>query len=171
MSDAHLAQWLTQKREMSADVVNVDQPSQQVVLVRIGDQTFAFPGQAIREILAQPALFFVPGCPSSMEGVIHLRGQIETVIRLHDLLHCSEPSDQASSFFVLMGETAQLRTGIRVEAIIDMIELSPASLQSPPSSLPTQLQPYVSKVLSYEQQPIALLNIEQLFADYAQRLL
>ena len=134
MSDAHLTQLLTQRREISADVVNVDEPLHQLVLVQIGDQSFAFLGKHIREILVRPTVYFVPGCPESMEGVINLRGSIESVIRLHGLLQVASQSASDQSGFVLMGETEQLTSGIRVEALIDMIEVVESGLQ--PRSAP-----------------------------------
>lgn len=169
MSDALLTQLLARRREISHEVVDVDEPSHQLVLVRMGEQLYALAGQSIREILAQPEVCWVPGCPSSMEGVINLRGTIESVIRLHDLLQCGESSSSSNSF-VLIAETASLRTGIRVEGLLDMIEVSESALQAPPTSLPASLQPYVRHLLTYQQHPIAVLNLERLLADYAQRL-
>lgn len=170
MSDAHLTQLLTQRREISADVVNVDEPLHQLVLVQIGDQSFAFLGKHIREILVRPTVYFVPGCPESMEGVINLRGSIESVIRLHGLLQVASQPASDQSGFVLMGETEQLTSGIRVEALIDMIEVVESALQPPPTSLPIHLTPYVSHIVSYQHKPVAVLSLQQLFADYAQGL-
>lgn len=170
MSDAHLMQLLTQRREISADVVNVDEPVHQLVFVEMGGQSFAFLGKHIREILVRPTVYFVPGCPDSMEGVINLRGSIESVIRLHGLLQLTPQQVIESSSFVLMGETEQLTSGIRVEALIDMVEVVESALQPPPTSLPVHLTPYVSHIVSYQQQPVAVLSLQQLFTDYAQGL-
>lgn len=170
MSDAHLMQLLTQRREISADVVNVDEPVHQLVFVEMGGQSFAFLGKHIREILVRPTVYFVPGCPDSMEGVINLRGSIESVVRLHGLLQLTPQQVIESSSFVLMGETEQLTSGIRVEALIDMVEVVESALQPPPTSLPVHLTPYVSHIVSYQQQPVAVLSLQQLFTDYAQGL-
>ncbi len=171
MSDAQLTQLLTQRREISADVVNVDEPVHQLVLVQMADQSFAFLGKQIREILVDPRVYFVPGCPDSMEGVINLRGSIQSVIRLHALLQLASPvAESGASSFVLMGETEQLTSGIRVEALIDMIEVVESALQPPPSSLPAHLTPYVAHIINYQQKPVAVLSLQQLFTDYAQGL-
>ncbi|HSP31542.1 MAG TPA: chemotaxis protein CheW, partial [Halomonas sp.] len=45
-------------------IVDVEEPTQQLVLFRIGGQRFALPGSAVNEILPhdQP-VYFVPGLP------------------------------------------------------------------------------------------------------------
>lgn len=170
MSDALLTQLLAQRREMYQEVVDVDEPIQQLLIIGIGEQKFAIFGHYLREILSDPDVCWVPGCPDSIEGVINLRGRIESVIRLHERLRTGMPSTELSAGFVLIAETEEIRTGIRIEALIDMIEISESELQPPPSSLPIHLQPYVSHVMTYQQQPLAVLNIQRLLADYAKEL-
>ena len=76
---------LSQRHDAQRAVVNVDEPQLKLVVFALGGQWFAFHGSSVREILAQPTVHFVPGCPSSLEGVIHVRGDIESVLRLHEL--------------------------------------------------------------------------------------
>ena len=59
---------LSLKREVSAEIVNVDEPTVKLVIFELGDDWFAFPGASIREILPPADVYFVPGCPSSLEG-------------------------------------------------------------------------------------------------------
>jgi purine-binding chemotaxis protein CheW len=165
-----LTQLLAQKREISKTVVDVDEPSVTLVLVQIGQETFAFLGSMIREILANPKTYFIPGCPASLEGVMNLRGNIESVIRLDGLLQIAQMGADAQGGFVLLGETEQMRSGIRVEAVLDMIEVAESSLLTPPSHLPEPLARYVSRMLHYRQQPISVLDLSLLFDDYAQGL-
>lgn len=49
-------------------VVDVDEPTQQLVLFRLNGQPFALPGSAVSEILSsdQP-VYYVPGLPASTE--------------------------------------------------------------------------------------------------------
>jgi len=169
MSASKLSQALTQRREINKDIVNVDEPSVKLVIVLMGGDYFAFHGNHIREILAQTDVFFMPGCPDSMEGVINLRGNIESVIRLHSMLQLPSPSN-IDNTHILLGQTSSMNSGIRVEQVIDMIDVVESALQSPPSTLPPHLSALVSSVIQFEQKPVAVLDLERIFADYQRGL-
>ena len=77
-----LDQILRQRHGARQEVVNVDERMVKLVIFALGPHWFAFHGTHIREILAQAVVHFVPGCPPSLEGVINVRGDIATVIRL-----------------------------------------------------------------------------------------
>ena len=87
MSETTLDQVLTQRLEAHKKIVNVDEPLVKLVIFALGNEHFAFQGDCIHEILTKVDVFFVPGCPPSLEGVINVRGDIESVIRPHGLLH------------------------------------------------------------------------------------
>jgi purine-binding chemotaxis protein CheW len=169
MSDSKLNQALTQRREINREIVNVDEPTVQLVIVDMGGTWFALQGKHIREILAQADVFYVPGCPSSMEGVINLRGNIESVIRLHGILQLPYPSTTVGSH-VLLAQSNSINTGIRVEQVIDLIDVVESSLQAPPSTLPAHLATVVSHIVHFQQQPIAVLDLAQLLSRYADGL-
>lgn len=166
-----LDQVLTQRREAKQEIVNVDEAQIKLVIFALADQFFAFPGERIREILAEAEVFFVPGCPASLEGVINVRGDIESVIRLHDLLRLPTPdstSQRGSS--ILLGRSSAMRSGIRVEQVIDVVDLPASRIQPPPTSLPEHLRPIVTGVLQFNELPVAVLDLEVIFADYARGL-
>jgi len=169
MSASKLSQALTQRREINKEIVNVDERSVKLVIVNMGGEYFAFHANHIREILAQTDVFFMPGCPDSMEGVINLRGNIESVIRLHSMLQLPAPSSTEDTH-ILLGHASSMSSGIRVEQVIDMIDVVESALQSPPSTLPPHLNALVSSVIQFEQRPVAVLDLERIFADYQRGL-
>ena len=75
-----LEQVLTQRRESNRGVVNVDESTTKLVIFELQGDWFAFHGEKIKEILSQVDVFFVPGCPPSLAGVMNVRGDIESVI-------------------------------------------------------------------------------------------
>jgi purine-binding chemotaxis protein CheW len=165
MTESTLSQVLTQRREISNEIVNVDEPSVKLVIVSISGEWFAFHGSSIREILAQAKVFFIPGCPDSMEGVINLRGNIESVIRLQNMLQLPPPQHTDNSH-ILIGQTNSMSSGIRVDKVIDMIDVVESELQSPPSTLPSHLSSIVSSIIQFQKRPIAVLDLERIFDDY-----
>ncbi len=169
MSETTLDQVLTQRREANKDIVNVDEPTVKLVIFEIGDQHFAFHSERIREILAQADVFFVPGCPSSLEGVINVRGDIESVIRPHEMLHLPD-SGVGRTSSILLGRGGGMSSGIRVDRVIDVVDLPQNTIQTPPTTLPEHMRVLVLGVLRFQDKPVAVLDLDTMFADYARGL-
>jgi purine-binding chemotaxis protein CheW len=164
-----LDQVLTQRREASREIVNVDEPSAKLVIFQLAEDWFAFYGNKIREILSQVEVFFVPGCPASLEGVINVRGDIESVIALHELLHLP-PSAATRASSVLLGSGGGMTSGIRVDQVIDVVDVPQSSIHPPPANLPEHLRPLVCGVLRFKEKPVAVLDLERIFSDYGNGL-
>jgi purine-binding chemotaxis protein CheW len=169
MSETTLDQVLSQRREARQDIVNVDEPAVKLVIFALGDQYFAFHGERIREILAQADVFFVPGSPASLEGVINVRGDIESVIRPHEMLHLPENAASRNSS-ILLGRGGGMSSGIRVDSVVDVVDLPQSSIQPPPATLPEHMRALVLGVLKFQDQPVAVLDLDKMFADYARGL-
>jgi purine-binding chemotaxis protein CheW len=169
MSELTLDQVLTQRREAHQDIVNVDEPTVKLVIFALGDDWFAFNGERIREILAEADVHFVPGCPASLEGVINVRGDLESVIRLNDLLSLPESAGGRSSS-ILLGSGGGMKSGIRVDRVVDVIDLPQSTIQPPPATLAEHLRVLVLGVLRFQERPVAMLDLDKLFADYARGL-
>ncbi|BCB60004.1 MULTISPECIES: chemotaxis protein CheW [Halomonadaceae] len=151
-------------------IVEVDEPSQQVVLFQLSGQPFALPGQAVSEILkGDTPVYFVPGLPDSTEGVIHLRGQIESLITLQPLLGLA-PSQTDGMMLVVKG--AGIRSAVRIDQLQDVCELPISALKTPPDTLPSALRPYVSALWQSDdtQRATALLDPDALLQAYLQGL-
>lgn len=169
MSETTLDQVLSQRREARQDIVNVDEPAVKLVIFALGEQHFAFHGEHIREILAQADVFFIPGSPASLEGVINVRGDIESVIRPHEMLHLPENIDLRTSS-ILLGRGGGMSSGIRVDRMVDVVDLPQSSIQPPPATLPEHMRALVLGVLKFQEQPVAVLDLDKMFSDYARGL-
>ena len=169
MSDITLESALTRRRPADQDIVNVDEPRVKLVVFALGEAWFAFRGDCIREILAQTEVFFVPGCPPSLEGVINVRGDIESVIRFNDMLQLPA-THAASGSSILLGRAGGISSGIRVDQVIDVVDVTQSSIQAPPATLPAHMRPLVLGVLQFQTQPVVLLDLDALFTHYARGL-
>lgn len=162
---------LSLRREASAEIVNVDEPTVKLVIFELDKQWFAFYGEHIREILAGTSVFFVPGCPPSLEGVINVRGDIESVIRLHEMLHIPSGGDHITvNSSILLGRGGGMSSGIRVDRVVDVIDMPQSSILSPPATLPDHMRALVLGVFCFQEQPVAVLELDKIFADYARGL-
>lgn len=163
-----LDQILSSRRE-AAEIVNVDEPTLKLVIFEIGGEWFAFPGESIREILPPSDVYFVPGCPASLEGVINVRGDIESVIRIAELLG-KPATDPAPTSSILLGHGGDMHSGIRVDRVVDVLDVVQSVIQPPPSTLSESMRRIVSGVMKYQQVPVTILDLNHLFEDYHREL-
>lgn len=149
----------------SAQIVNVDEPMVKLVIFELGGECFAFPGEAITEIMPATDVYFVPGCPPSLEGVINVRGDIESVIRLAELL--GKPAlAPASTSLILRGQGGGMHSGIRVDRVVDVLDVVQSAIQDPPATLPEHLRRIVSGITRHQDTPVVILDLNRLFEDY-----
>ncbi|TCT20294.1 chemotaxis protein CheW [Thiobaca trueperi] len=161
-----LAEILEQRRQAGAGIVTVDAPALKLVIFAIGDACFAFPGSRIIEILPLTTIHFVPGCPAFLEGVINVRGDIDSVIRLGDLLGAAHaPTDRHTSILLGQGRAGDppVRSGLRVDRVLDVLDVIESSIQPPPETLPEPLRGLASGVLRHREQTVIVLDLERLF--------
>ena len=157
-----LAAALDLRRGNDQATVAVDAPTVQWVVFALGDRSFAFPGAQITEILPLPPIYVLPGCPPAIEGVIDVRGAIWSVLRLGDLL-ASESGPPTRHAAVLLGRTADLESGLRVDAVEDVLEVAQESLLAAPDHLPEALAGLVSGVFRHCGRPVLALDMGRLF--------
>jgi len=153
----------------SAEIVNVDEPMVKLVVFELDGEYFAFPGEAIAEIMPATDVYFVPGCPPSLEGVINVRGDIESVIRLAELLG-KPAADPASTSSILRGQGGGMHSGIRVDRVVDVLDVVQSAIQVPPATLPEHLRRIVSGLMRYQDTPVVILDLDRLFEDYQRGL-
>jgi purine-binding chemotaxis protein CheW len=160
-----LEQVLQQRHKAAGPVVDVDEPQVKLVMITLGNDWFAFHGERIREVLADLPVYFLPGCPSSLEGVINVRGDIESVIQLQSLLGLPAPLASDASR-ILLAHTASMRSGIRVDQVEDVLDLPQSAIQPPPHTIAEHLRPFTLGILTFRSHLVHLLDLDQLFAVY-----
>ncbi|WP_409335772.1 chemotaxis protein CheW [Halomonas sp. PAMB 3232] len=145
--------------------LEVDEPTQQVVLFRLAGQRFALAGSVVSEILSgEQSVYFIPGLPDTIEGVIHLRGTIESVITLERLLGL-EASRSDGMILLVRGDA--ITTGVRIEQLDDVCDVVISALRPPPETLPEALKPFVGAVIHRdEREAIALLDAQALLSAF-----
>lgn len=168
-SETDLDRILALRQGDTGTVVNVDEPTVKLVVVSLGEQWFAFHGEKIREVLAECPVYFLPGCPASLEGVINVRGDIESVVRLRALLGLADPPAGAPSR-ILLGQSATMHSGIRVDRVEDVLDVPESAIQDPPHTMAEHLCPIVVGIVAVHDHLVQLLNLDRLFADYREGL-
>ncbi|MGM0544218.1 MAG: chemotaxis protein CheW [Pseudomonadota bacterium] len=151
-------------------IIDVDEPTQAYVVFRLAGQRFALPGVDVSEILpGEHPVYFVPGLPASTEGVIHLRGAIESVIHWHRLLDVSPPDTQPHGSMLLLVTTSAMSSAVRVDQLDDVCDIPDSAIKPPPETLSATLRPYVHGLWQSEDDhstAVAVLDALALFNAY-----
>lgn len=169
MSQDPIDELLELRRRAAGEVVDVNEAQVQLVIFRLGDGLWALRGGQVREILPPTQPFFVPGCPDFIEGVISVRGDIASVVRLDRVLGVStgDPAETPSRpGDILLGYSAGTVTGLRVGQVVDVVELPQSAILAPPVNLGESLRPVVEGALTFHDAPVTLLDLDRLLSRY-----
>ncbi len=112
---------------------------------RLGEETYAFPSTAVREVYALRGLTPLPCTPPYVLGIINVRGRILPVVDLTSLLgvptqHVSEHST------VLLMKSGGLEAGIITDLIIGVRSLPLANIHPPLSTLANSRARYLQGI-------------------------
>lgn len=166
-----LEQVLAERQTSSREIIDVDEPQTQLVIFRLFDRHFAFPGGSIREVInGTTDVFYVPGMHASVEGVMNLRGDIQSVLSLNGLLHLPDSDVQEPARAILLGSGAGIQTGIRIDQLLDVTEVAQSRLKPPLDSLPDHLKPLVSALLDFDGLPVTLLDLDLVLQAWQKHL-
>ena len=166
-----LSEILERRQSGATELVEVDAPTIKLVVFAIGERLQALPGRQVSEILPLSTIHFVPGCPPALEGVISVRGDITSVIRLGDLLGI-EHGASGRQGAILLAQGAHevggepMRSGLRVDRVVDVLDVVEDSLQPVPDTLPESLRRVARGVFQLQDSSVLLLNLDALFQDY-----
>ncbi|NCA69815.1 MAG: purine-binding chemotaxis protein CheW [Sphingobacteriia bacterium] len=151
-------------------IVEVETTKVQLLIFAIGPSLLALPARALTEILPSSPIYFVPGCPPVIEGVINLRGDIVSVIRLGGLLGLEHaPASRATAILLGRGRDRAgepIQSGLRVDRVIDVLALPESSIQPPPESLAAPLQGVATGLFIHGEASVILLDLDAILARF-----
>lgn len=163
LSDRNALELLLERRRgADARILEVETAKVKLVIFVVGEALLAFPARVLVEILPLTTIHVVPGCPPALEGVINVRGDIASVVRLGDLLGMTHiPSARRSA--ILLGQGTQVRSGLRVDRVVDVLDVTEESIQATPDSLPEPLRGLATGVFEHAGQVVILLDLDRVF--------
>ncbi len=113
-----------------------DSEYQQYLTFRLGDETYALPILAVKEILEYPRLTNVPLMANCVRGVLNLRGSVVPVVDLA-VRFGRQPGPQTRRTCVVIIEVQAQEEwtdiGIVVDAVNQVIDIPAAEIEAPPS--------------------------------------
>lgn len=154
------------KRRSRETTVDVEVELVKIVIFMLQDGLYALPGADVKEILPSMDISPVPGAPAFIPGVINNRGDIESVINLNEFLGLPDSERTAASRIAMVSKAA-LRTGILVDAVLDVVDVPLNSVKPPLSTLENALKELVTGEIFYNNRTVVMLDIDRLLEKLA----
>ncbi|MBO6729043.1 MAG: chemotaxis protein CheW [Maricaulis sp.] len=138
--------------ELSAEAVN------EYVSVRIGDQLFGAPVNAIREVFTPQSVTEVPLAPSEVAGLLNLRGRIVTAIDARRRLGLP-PREAGDAGMALGVERGSEIFGLIVDSVGEVLRRPSAELEPVPAHVDSTFRSMVKGVHKLEKELLAVLDV------------
>ena len=143
-------------------IIDVLEERVKVVIFALAGGNYAFYGDEVKEILSQANIFYVPGTPGFIQGVINVRGEIESVINLAALLGLPD-SVKAVNSRILIAAGDEIRSGVLVESVEDVLDIPINSIKPPFSTLSQSLKGFITGEFIYSNKTVTLLSVRRIF--------
>ncbi|QZA78665.1 chemotaxis protein CheW [Deefgea tanakiae] len=136
----------------------------------LGEQEFAVDIIKVQEIRGYEPVTQIANLPKDIKGIINMRGNIVPIIDLRIKFGLVKFDYSATTIVVILSLVDRLM-GIVVDAVSDVIEISPEHIKPPPDFGETIDICYLLGLAIVDERMIALVDIEALLANDKMRLL
>jgi len=135
----------------------------QMVGFRVGQQSYALPIAAVREIVRPPEITAVPQAPEHVAGVMNLRGRILPVVDLRKRF--GQPVAGSSKNRVLVIEMDGKLIGLLVDAASEVLKISPEAMEPSPRLFGENNERYVTGIARHLGRLVILLDPDKLLPE------
>ncbi|HVO83421.1 MAG TPA: chemotaxis protein CheW [Syntrophobacteria bacterium] len=130
----------------------------QYLTVRLGDELYALRVEHLVEILPAPRITRVPSVPEHILGVMNFRGEILPVIDLKRFFSLSR-SEPAADRIVVVAKHGEVRTGLLVDGVGDLVPLSPDDHTEEPLVAGRAQRATFEGVARFKGELVSLINL------------
>lgn len=157
------------KRRRAQDkIIEVEEGTVKVVIFSLLNELYAFKGPEVKEILPLVPIYYVPGSPDFIPGVINIRGDIESVIKINGFLGL-EDSKPSAACRIAVTEKNGIRSGIILDSVEDVVDIPESSVKPPLSTLNKEVKGFVTGELIYRDRNVTILDVGMVFSRIGSR--
>jgi purine-binding chemotaxis protein CheW len=134
--------------------------------VSVAAASYGLPLEHVQEVIGVRPVTRVFHAPSVLAGIINLRGEVLPVLDLSLLMRAERTTaKQGEARIVVVREVSGLRrrAGLRVDALLGLVDVPPAGLSNAPSSLASGVRALVVGVIPTSP-PCAVLDVASLLS-------
>lgn len=131
----------------------------ELLCFRVGGEDYAIDISKTREIRGWTTPSPMPDAPEFVIGVINLRGVVLPLLDLAARLDLPTPETNERSV-VIVAEVNELKTGLLVDAVSDIIHPSADEMQPPPEAATSSDRSYVQALTFIGERMVRVLDLE-----------
>jgi len=136
--------------------------SRYYVVFRINKQHYALLLEYVIRAIRMVAVTPIPDTPNSVLGIINMAGLMLPVINLRQLLGQTDKPPELEDLLLIIQIQGQTM-GVVVDEVLDILELAPAQIQSPPVSVSQSR--LLAAAVQQDEMLILILDPFQLLPD------
>ena len=140
-----------------------------LVTFKIGNELYGIDIMEVREIVRLTEVTPIPNCPSFVDGVITLRGEIIPIVDLGKRFHF-QPLEYTEEDELLRGiiiiNAEDMIIGVMIDQVNRVVNISYDQIQPPPQVIAGIGAEYIQGVVKTENNLLIILNIKKLFSRY-----
>lgn len=146
--------------------MNGDNAARSIELLtfRIAEQEYALDIMSVREIRGWTHATPLPHAPNYMKGVINLRGTVLPVMDLSVRLGLTK-QEQNDRNVIIVVKLDDTMTGLLVDAVSDIVALSPEDMQAPPELSANAAEAVVSALTLIDDRMVRVLDLSATIKD------
>ncbi|MBI4388674.1 MAG: purine-binding chemotaxis protein CheW [Nitrospinae bacterium] len=150
------------KRSGQKQIVDVEEKKVKLVIFTLNDSYYAFHGEDVKEILPLAKIYFVPGSPEFILGIVNVRGDIQSVLDIKNFMGLSG-SKRTEASRIVIAERNGVRSGVIVDSVEDVLDVPESSIQRVISTLSDHVKFFVAGETEYKNRNVTLLDVGKVF--------
>ncbi len=140
---------------------NRDSELRQLVVFRVAEEEFGADINNVREIIRLPGITSVPNAPSTILGVINLRGETIPILSLNRLFGGEESVTNSDTRVVVVDDDGR-GVGLVVDSVTEVLRLQGGVITEPPRSIGPSAAYYVEGIARVEERLVLIVNMSHL---------
>lgn len=141
----------------STQTSHIDTANSRYLSFSLGQEEYATPLLAVREVIAMPEITPIPFTPPHFLGIMNLRGQVISVIDLRLKLGIAATNKQ--DLAVIICDLSSVCLGIVVDSINNVVCPAPGELSAKPEIQSNKNSDYINQVYRSKDALILLIDI------------
>ena len=139
-----------------------EEESVQFIVFLLDDEWYAVEITGAQEIVPSPRIAYLPYAPAHIAGITNLRGNIISVTDLRTMFGMS-PTAITDETSIIVIESQNLQTGILVDKVSDVTEISLSDIEPPLATLEEKKAAFIEGGFRCGNRFIGILKLDGLF--------
>ncbi len=152
--------------KLSENQTNISNKMETYLSFKLGKEAFAASANNVVNILELKPITKVPHAPEYMSGVINLRGQVLPVIDMRVKFGMTPTEPTVDTCIIVLNlkiENEEVKLGILVDAVSEVLELEENQIEPSPSIGTKYKAEFIKGMWKKDESFIMLLNLDLIF--------